>query len=307
MTKLTSTDLRGFSYFLAVADEKSLSAAAKRLHMAQPPLSVQIRKLEDRVGVALFERGSHGMRLTDAGRALYAKARDAIRLAQDGFDAALAIGSGQRGVLKVGIMHALCYQFLPLIADALQNEMPHVDIRFEEFGTPNVRVGLDERRINVALGVSPIDQDGLRTVVCGRLRYRAAVSESAFPGQEGSLTLRRLTTEPLILLPTCRQDSDTAGVLQLFKDRGYCPHVAHRVQTVHGALALIKAGMGVAVLPESVEAMLPSGVELRPIDDVDYGVNIAASWLEDMTDQSLVERFVKVVQPILAQPSVALH
>jgi DNA-binding transcriptional LysR family regulator len=72
-------------------------------------------------------------------------------------------------------------------------------------------------------------------------------------------------------------------------------------------LALIKAGMGVAVLPESVEAMLPSGVELRPIDDVDYGVNIAASWLEDMADQSLVERFVKVVQPILAQPSVALH
>lgn len=300
MAKLTGTDLRGFSYFLAVADEQSLAAAARRLHMAQPPLSVQSRKLEDRVGTALFERGSHGMRLTEAGRALYARARDAVQLAQDGFDAAAAIGSGRRGSLKVGIMHALCYEFLPRVADALHQALPQVDFQFEEMDAPALGEALRERRIHVALGLPAQGQDGVACQPFGRLRYRAAVPDDGGGGDAAApLSLRRFAAEPLILLPAPGQG---AGVLQLLHQRGYQPQVAHRVQTVHGALALVRARMGVALLPESVRAMLPTGVALRPLSDLDHGLDVAASWLDGQPDHALVQQFVGLVQPLFAQP-----
>ncbi|MDZ7862988.1 LysR family transcriptional regulator [Acidovorax sp.] len=307
MAKLTGTDLRGFSYFLAVADEQSLAAAAKRLHMAQPPLSVQIRKLEDRVGVALFERSSHGMRLTDAGRALYARAKDAVQLAQDGFDAAAAIGSGRRGTLKVGLMHSLCYAFLPRIVEALHQRLPEADFHFEEMDAPAVREELQERRIHVAIGLPPQAQDGMACVACGRLRYEAAVPDSVFPDAATPLSLDRFTAEPLILLPTAPQAQATSGVLQMLRQRGYHPQVAYRVQTVHGALALVKAGMGVAVLPESVRAMLPAGVALRPLQDFDHSLEVAASWLDGQPDQALIREFVEVVQPMFAEPASRIH
>ena len=99
-----SLDLKSLRYFVAVAEARSVGKAAERLHMAQPPLSVQIRNLEAQVGTPLFLRESTGMRLTDAGSALFARAREALALAHEGFEAARAVGSGRRGRLTVGYM-----------------------------------------------------------------------------------------------------------------------------------------------------------------------------------------------------------
>ncbi len=97
-------DLRRLRYFVAVAEARSVGKAAERLRMAQPPLSVQIRKLEAEIGAPLFRRGTHGMDLTEAGQALLARAGEALALAADGAEAARAVASGQRGP-AVGRLH----------------------------------------------------------------------------------------------------------------------------------------------------------------------------------------------------------
>src|SRR6266850_2289373 len=88
-------DLRRLRYFVAVAEERSVGRAAVRLRMAQPPLSVQIRKLESEVGTPLFRRGARGMELTAAGRALLSRAREALALTAEGFEAARAVAAGR--------------------------------------------------------------------------------------------------------------------------------------------------------------------------------------------------------------------
>jgi len=106
-------DLRRLRYFVAVAEERSVGRAAVRLRMAQPPLSVQIRKLESEVGTPLFRRGTRGMELTAAGHALLSRAREALALTAEGFEAARAVAAGRRGRLSVGYMFALAHAVLP--------------------------------------------------------------------------------------------------------------------------------------------------------------------------------------------------
>src|SRR3954470_1470967 len=97
--RMTAPDFRTLRYFVAVAEERSVGKAARRLSMAQPPLSVHIKNLEAAVGTPLFRRAAHGMEITEAGNALYTRAKEALLLANDGFDAARAIGSGSKGRL----------------------------------------------------------------------------------------------------------------------------------------------------------------------------------------------------------------
>jgi len=99
-----SIDLKSLRYFVAVAEARSVGKAAERLRMAQPPLSVQIRKLEAEVGAPLFRRGTRGMDLTEAGQALLVRAGEALALAADGVEAARAVAAGSRGRISVGYM-----------------------------------------------------------------------------------------------------------------------------------------------------------------------------------------------------------
>src|SRR3954467_7932548 len=125
-------DLRRLRYFVAVAEAHSVGRAAERLGMAQPPLSVQIRKLEAEVGAALFHRGARGMELTEAGQALLSRAREALVLAAEGLEAARAIAAGRRGRLSVGYMFALANAMLPRLVPELRRSLPKVDLEFVE-------------------------------------------------------------------------------------------------------------------------------------------------------------------------------
>jgi len=125
-------ELKHLRYFVAVADAGSVGKAAMQLHMAQPPLSVHIRNLETQLGTALFRRGSGGMELTDAGGALYSRAKEALALAHDGFEAARAVAAGRLGRLTVGYMFALGYAVLPKLVPELRRTLPGVDIHFVE-------------------------------------------------------------------------------------------------------------------------------------------------------------------------------
>ena len=117
-------DSRRLRYFVAVAEARSVGKAAERLRMAQPPLSVQIRKLEAEIGTPLFRRGTRGMDLTEAGQALLARAGEALALAADGAEAARAVASGRRGRVSVGYMFVLANAVLPRLIPELRRVRP---------------------------------------------------------------------------------------------------------------------------------------------------------------------------------------
>src|SRR3989337_3481743 len=123
-------ELRHLRYFQAVAEEKHFGRAAARLHMAQPPLSQQIRQLEDELGVTLLRRTTRSVDLTPAGEAYLARVRAILQSVDAAGDEANRIGSGLEGRLVVGCVGSATYSLLPSLARALREQLPGVDFAF---------------------------------------------------------------------------------------------------------------------------------------------------------------------------------
>lgn len=158
-----------------------MGRAARRLHMAQPPLSTQIKNLETLLGTPLFRRGPRGMEITEAGQALYVRTKEALLLADEGVDAAMAIGQGRRGRLTVGTMVVLSYPLLPGIAEAMRHQMPEVEVQYVEAdqrpgGTSELKLPARSCRSNRAQRTGagcPNHVSGADGLHCKREQWRA--------------------------------------------------------------------------------------------------------------------------------------
>lgn len=194
-------DLRRLRYFVAVAEARSVGKAAERLRMAQPPLSVQIRKLEAEVGAPLFRRGTRGMDLTEAGQALLVRASEALALASDGIEAARAVASGKRGRLSVGYMFVLANAILPRLIPELRRSVPGVDLDFAELSASTREARVLDRSVTVALCMPAINHPEIQVARIGAQRFMLAMPTSSPLARLGSVPMARLHGRPLIALP----------------------------------------------------------------------------------------------------------
>jgi DNA-binding transcriptional LysR family regulator len=157
-------ELRHLRYFVAVAEELNFSRAAKRLQMAQPPLSVAIRKLEQEIGTSLFIRNSREVKLTEAGRALLPGARSTLAEADAALTAARRAGAGELGSLRIGYNWSARFDTLPRLGRAFQQHRPDVELLTEEMRPNRMSVALRSGAIDVALALFP--------EISGELSYR---------------------------------------------------------------------------------------------------------------------------------------
>ena len=170
-------DLHRLRYFVAVAEARSVGKAAERLRMAQPPLSVQIRKLEAEVGAPLFHRGTRGMDLTEAGQALLVRAGEALALAADGVEAARAVAAGSRGRISVGYMFVLANAVLPRLIPELRRSIPGVDLDFAELSASTREARLLDRSVTVALCMPAIHHPEIQVARIGAQPLHAGDAE----------------------------------------------------------------------------------------------------------------------------------
>jgi DNA-binding transcriptional LysR family regulator len=288
-------DLRSLRYFVAVADAQSVGKAAQRLHMAQPPLSVQIRNLESQLGAQLFRRVSGGMQLTDAGSALLARAREALALAHDGFEAARAVAAGRRGRLTVGYMFALGYALLPQLVPKLRQAMPEVELQFVEMSALTYEALITELKVTVALCMPPILRTGIAASVVGMEPLRVVMPARSPMARLRAIPLAKLQGGRLISLPPQVDTPDNSVAATLLRRHHVTMQVVHRVETVHSALALVMAGEGVAILPACAALGSPPGLAFKPLLDVNDGFDVAVCWRRDL-NSPLVEPFIDCVR-----------
>jgi DNA-binding transcriptional LysR family regulator len=239
---------------------------------------VQIRNFETRIGVALFERTSRGMQLTEAGQALLVRAREALTLAQDGVEAARGVAAGRRGRLTIGYMFALGYAMLPRLVPALRRALPEVELQFVEMSARVHEPWLLEHRVNVALCMPPVRHDEIETELVGAYPLRVAVPASSPLAALRSVPVSRLEGERLIGLPAGPGGPESSIVSAVLRRHQVHVQLAHRVETVHAALALVLAGEGVAILPGCVAPLCPKAVVLRPLLRVPDRLDVAVCW-----------------------------
>jgi DNA-binding transcriptional LysR family regulator len=270
-------ELRHLQYFVAVAETRHFSQAAERLHMAQSPLSQAIRQLESSVGATLFTRTTRRVELTPAGEAFL---RDARRIL-DAVDAARTrvrlVADGSAGLLRIGATGLAAFHHLPRLARVAARELPGLELRFTpDLLTPAQERALEDDRIDVAVLRPPLRRAGLASRLVARERLVLAVAAEHALAGDAPVPLAALRDEDFVVYSPA-DSVVNALVTQACLAAGFLPRRAHEAARITILLTHVAAGAGVAVLPESVQALSVDGVRIVPVED-DVHVDLALAW-----------------------------
>jgi DNA-binding transcriptional LysR family regulator len=268
-------ELRQLRYFVAVAEELHFRRAAERLHLSQPPLSAQIRKLELELGVELFRRSRHGVELTVAGSSLLDDARELLEQAERSVRRTQRAAQGQLGELRVGFVGSAIYAGLPDAVRTFSQERPGVDIQLRELPTEDQLDALRRGHLDVGLVRAPVRTDEIR-IEAMLDEPLVVVLPSDHPlAAEPTIELAALANEKLVLFPRGQAPGFHDDVLARLQSRGAEPEVVQEAPETQTIIGLVGAGVGVSIVPASTRALAHPGVVYRPVSDEAYTATLA--------------------------------
>ena len=290
-------EIKQLAYFQAVVEEGSISAAARRLHLTQPPLSLQIRLLEEELGVRLLERGPRRVSLTDAGKLLYKRAEAILEMTSSTVRELDDYAQGLSGVLRLGTVSTSGPALLDQRIPAFHAAYPKVRFEIQEGNTFELLELLSAGIIEAAVVRTPFQQDGLG------IRYlqeepMAAVGLTELwtthPPAGSQLSLLELAGRPLILYRRFEK-----LVEQVCRQAGYAPDVVCRCDDARSALVWARAGVGIALVPlftarEQIGALDGKELACRPVTSQALTTRIAAVWKDSRYLSEPAARFLEM-------------
>jgi DNA-binding transcriptional LysR family regulator len=276
-------ELRQLRYFVTVAEELHFGKAALRLHMTQPPLSQTIQALEQLLGAALFERSRRGVALTPAGLALLPEARRLLARAQELPQLVQRAAAGEVGRLTLAFVSSADYSVLPPFLRAYRAAYPQVQITLQEATSDLQLDDLLHNRIDAGLLIPPLpDKAKLE------LDYLPVLNEPlvlAVPAgllpKKGKVALAALPPLPLIVFPRAISPALYDAIVSVFREAGITPEIGQQAIQMQTIVSLVSAGMGMALVPQSVSNLMRPGVEYRALADASPLVETGLAWRRD--------------------------
>ncbi|MFY7837169.1 MAG: LysR substrate-binding domain-containing protein [Novosphingobium sp.] len=259
-------DLRQLRYFTALAETLNFHRAAERLHISQPPLTVAIRKLEEDLGVALFDRDPRGVRLTAAGQAALGPARIALAAAEQVREAVRQGAAGLRGRLSVGFIGSAIGDLLPRIVSPFRQAYPEVELALEEMNSVEIVRAIAARRLDIGLVRLPVmDSTPVTIDVIERDALVAVLPLDDVLSRRKIMPLSALADRAFIIYSPV---SVLHATIRLACHRaGFTPQVAQEAVQVQTILSLVEAGLGVALIPARSARFAGAGVRIVALDD----------------------------------------
>jgi LysR family hca operon transcriptional activator len=289
-------ELRHLRYFLAVAEELNFTRAAHRLHTSQPSLSQQIRGLEAEVGVALLERSRHHVALTAAGRVFLRETRDILGRIDHAGRLAKQAASGRAGDLSVGTFPAADVRIVPALRPLVAAHLPNVRLVLHSKYAVEPVVGLHNGALDVAFMRGPLDVDGLDVVELATEEIVVVLPAHHPLARRTRIPIQVLHDLPCITMDRALAPALHDAIVALYRKAQIRMHVVSSADNVLGHLQLVQEGLGFALLPDSVGAVLPPGVVVKPLafEPVPL-VSIVVAWKTGNTSP-LVRAFVDLVR-----------
>jgi DNA-binding transcriptional LysR family regulator len=260
-------ELRHLRYFLAVAEELNFTRAARRLHIAQPPLTQQIKALEAELEVSLIDRSAYRIRLTAAGRAF---AAEVARILGDVRHAVLIAKRAARsaaGQVRVGFTESASFNSLVTATfRSFKSAFPRVEVSLEERPSTELAAALREGRIDAAFVRPPLqNQEGLTLHILQEEDMVAAVSSAHPLAKRKSINLRELEKEAFILYPRAVRPGLADAVVAACESVGFTPRVEQYAPQLSATINLVAASLGISVVPESMQGLQPKAIAYIPL------------------------------------------
>lgn len=288
-------ELRHLRYFVAVAETRHFGKAAEQLHMAQPPLSQAIRRLESELGVELLRRTTRQVSLTGAGEVFRTDAERILKAVDEAVARVGRFASGAEGVLRIGLTGSASYRQLPALARLVKREMPQVILEVHtEMLTPAQEAGLIERRLDIGVLRPPVRQEGIAHRSLAAENLVVAVPERHPLAEADTVRVEQLRHEDFVMYGATLGSVVNDAVVRSCLAAGFYPHRAYEVTETSAALALVAAGLGIAVLPDSIRSAPREGVLCRDIEDA-LSIPLSLAWRED-DESPLLRNLLQVLE-----------
>lgn len=285
---MADPELRLLRYFVTVAEERHFGRAAQRLHIAQPPLSQQIQKLERQLGAELIDRSRRPIELTDSGKALFDEARLALTHAERAFAAARRAATGQVGQLGIGALQAAVDGVLSYVMRAHRRRFPDVTLELSESSSTDQIAQLASHRIDVGVLRGPVDDPSLTIQPLIDDPLAAVVWEDHPLAGHQRIEPGLLAHEPMVLWARAAAATTYGDVVELCRMYDIEPPVVDEVPRIQTILALVASGAGIALLPTSFINLSRSGVRFVPLQGRLPQRPLALAWRT--ADRSLTVR-----------------
>ena len=299
-----AVDVRSLHYFIAVAEEGNFTRAAERLDMQQPPLSRQIKSLERELDVQLFRRKPRGVELTSAGRVLLVEAKATLSQLDRGLEATRRAARGEQGRLSVGIAPtAPFHPLVPRSIRAYREAYPGVSLTLWEGLSNEVVARFSRDEMDVAfVRASHLHAEALQiTPLLDEPMVAALPSQHPMARrQKGkAVALARLAGDPFIIIgpPGTGIHDETIAAC---RDAGFSPRIGQQAPRITSTLGLVATGLGVAIVPESMQRMTMDGVVFRRLSGAQPKAFLGLAWRRADTSP-LLRQFLRTVKEVASQ------
>jgi DNA-binding transcriptional LysR family regulator len=271
-------ELRHLRYFVTLAEELHFGRAAEKLHIAQPPLSQQIKQLEQELGFELFHRTKRSVHLTEAGQIFLKQVQEIFRQLEQAIEIGRQTSRGEVGQLVIGFVSSAAYNILPQILRNFRNNFPDVALELHELTTTEQLQHLRLGKIDIGFIRPPVDDNNFGHTIVFEEPLIVALPENHPRAIASTVSLSFLCNEQFILFPRYLAPALYDLIITLCQQTGFNPKVSQEAIQMQTIVSLVAAGMGIAIVPESLQNLQRTGVVYKTLQQTTPKVAIAMIW-----------------------------
>jgi DNA-binding transcriptional LysR family regulator len=288
-------DIRQLRCVIAVSEHLNFTRAAAELHITQPPLTNQIKSVERELGFNLFSRTKRTVQITPAGRAFVDRARRILQEFQELRDVSHRASVGEVGHISIGFIGAIAFDFFPRILRAYHSKMPVVEIKLLEANNRTLMESLRNKKIDIAFMRPYFHDADIETKILMEDKFVAALPVGHRLAERKSLSVKSLSHEKFVTVNRSPTPSIYSQVMFICEKAGFHPLVVQESTNLHTAVALVSAGIGIAILPSAIRNMNLEGVTYINLRDVKDRAQIAIAWRKDNQNPTL-NNFLEIIE-----------
>ncbi|MGV8981639.1 LysR family transcriptional regulator [Clostridium sp.] len=283
-------DIRKLVYFLAIAEEGNISRAAERLHIAQPPLSQQLKLLEEELGIVLMERNTRKMHITDAGRLLQNRANQIVELMEKTVKEISDLKEGLQGTLSIGTISSAGKMLMSVKIQSFHKKYPSVDFHVREGGTPEILELIKSGVVEIGIVRTPIIQDIFEYInLPDEPMVAGALSDLFWDDNKGDLDITELEGKPLMM-----HNRYASKIEETCVKSGFHPRVICRVDDTRILIEWANSGMGIAIIPRDMIGLVPEvKLEYREIKEDALVTRTVIIWMKNGYLSAAARHFIQ--------------